>query len=787
MDRAENILAFQEVEVDSNTYFSDFKGFVYLKLMPGRHYALAIVDSIKDQRQSFSFTGNPSDTIKVTVISYLTDTDKINTINAIRIKGGATDIESRTLNFLPTIGSGLDFVKLMAGVFSSSELTSQYNVRGGNYDENLVYVNDIEIYRPQLVRTGQQEGLSFVNSDLISNINFYPGGFEAKYGDKSSSVLDVKYIKPDSFLASVSAGLLGINAFIANKPHKKFTYVIGGRYRANNYLLNSLDVKGNYSPKFYDVQGLFTYQPNFKWQIELLGNIGVNQFSFRPVSQTTKFGTISRALQLTVAYAGLENMNYINATNALSITYRPSIATEYKFISSLFNSLENEYYTVEGAYDLGELDNNLGSDNFGQKAQTIGYGYFINHARNELQSYVINNTIIGKHQNRATKVKTEWRLNYKNEVFDDRILEWKYNDSSEINIAPSPLNDDTLNISYYLKTNAQLSNQQWSASVQKIIPVLKKFQGVLNVGARATYRTLGNHQFISPRARFSFKPKPHQINDTGAIDKDLTVNINAGYYYQPAFYREMRNLQGVLNTNILPQKSIHFTAGIEYYFKIWDRKFKYTGDAYYKILDDIIPYAIDNVRIRYFAMNNGKGYATGIDNRIYGEFIKGMESWFNFSVLSTKEKFNYLDSFGTMQTTGWQRRPTDARVVSSIFFQDDLPRNKSYRMSMTFSFASGLPFYFLESDRYQATSNRIPAYQRVDIGFQKLLITAEKRSNKKCFKNIESAFVSIDVFNLLANNNIISYNIVKDFANNYYGVPNYLTGRRLNLRLYIGF
>jgi len=782
VDNDLNPLSNIKISIDSTPYFSNANGKVFVKLLPGRHKTCQMLDSFFLSWKGFNVYENSQDTIAV----YLEA--KSSEIASIRISSSNGNLEFNKINlkFLPGIGSA-DFIKLMSGVFSQSELTSQYNVRGGNYDENLVYVNDIEIFRPQLVRTGQQEGLGFINTDMVSNIAFYPGGFEASYGDKLSSVLDVKYLKPDSFKGSISAGLLGVNLFVADKPHDKFTYVFGARYRSNNYILNTLDVTGQYKPVFYDFQTLLTYTPNHKWQIEYLGNLGVNRFSFVPVQQKTRFGTISRALELTVGYAGLEQMNYTNATNALSITYKIDAENELKLINSLYNSLENEYYTVQGAYDLGELDNNLGSDNFGQRSQTIGFGYFINHARNDLESYVNSTTLLGKHRNRASKIKTEWKINYKQEHFDDRILEWKYSDSAEINIAPSPLNDDTLSISSYLKTKAILVNQQISGSVQKIIPVLKRLEGVLNIGVRGTYRTLGDKYFFSPRARFTFNPFA-QRNAKGpdSLRKKLQVNMNVGYYFQPAYYREMRNLQGALNVNINPQKSIHFTAGIEYYFKVWGREFKYTGDLYYKHLENIIPYAIDNVRIRYFAINNGRGYAAGYDNRIYGEFIKNLESWFNLSLLTTKEKFTYEEG-GIVKTTAWQRRPTDARVVSSLFFQDDLPSNKTYRMSMMYTFVTGLPFYFLESNRYEQTGNRIPAYQRVDIGFQKLLIMPGMETKHKLFKNIETAFVSIDVFNLLANNNIISYNIFKDFANNYYGVPNYLTGRRLNVRLYIGF
>ena len=720
-------------------------------------------------------------------------------IGTARVSGNGEvgDVSTRPLPFLPTVGQ-YDFIKLLPGVFSQSELTSQYNVRGGNYDENLIYVNGIEIYRPQLVRSGQQEGLGFINSDLIQDIDFYAGGFAAEYGDKLSSVLDVKYIDPDTQVSgSVSASFLGLNLSLRNKPSKGFSYLLGARYRANNYILNSLDATGQYRPIFYDLQTLLTFVPQRKgrdwqnWKIEYLGNIAKNKFSFAPVQQTTKFGTISRPLELTIGFAGLETMNYTTATNALSISYASSSMNRYKFTNSLFNSLENEYYTVEGAYNLGELDNNLGSNNFGQRKQTLGLGYFINHARNDLESWVYNSSLQGSHRSRATKNIIEWGINYRQENFDDRVLEWKYNDSAELNLHPFTRHDDTLRVSSYLNTKATLSNNQFAAFLQQKRQVFKKMNGLLNYGLRFTHRTLGNRSFLSPRVRLTLSPyysRNLNLADSvrDSLRKDFNLTFSAGYYYQPAFYREMRDLQGNVNTNLLPQKSLHFTAGFEYLFKMWGRKFKYSSEVYYKHFDDLIPYAIDNVRIRYFAVNNGRGYAAGLDNRIYGEFIKDLESWFNFSILTTREKFTYTEG-GVQKETDWLRRPTDARVVSSIFFQDELPRNPNFRMSMTLNFVSGVPYYFLESERFAPTGNRIPGYQRVDIGFQKIILSPEKRIKKKWAKNIETAFISLDVFNLLANNNIVAYNIIKDYENNYYGVPNYLTGRRLNLKFYIGF
>lgn len=773
---------------------TDNQGNILLRLTPGRYKVcpLEVEDSLALYNcKYFDLPLNSKDTFKV-VLGFAGIT------MGKTIKVGQGDqfgsVNRAKLAFLPGLGQSADIIKLLPGVFSQSELTSQYNVRGGNYDENLIYVNGIEIYRPQLVRSGQQEGLGFLNTDLINNLTFYPGGFEAKYGDKLSSALDVEYIEPDTQLGgSATASFLGGSISLYDRPNRNFYYVAGVRYRANNYILNSLDVQGQYRPIFYDIQLLLSYKPGKKkqflnWSIDYLGNLAQNKFSFAPVQQTTRFGTINRPLELTVGYAGLEVMNYTTATNALSIQYKPSIRNSYRFTNSLFNALENEYYTVEGAYNLGELDNNLGSDNFGQRKQTLGLGYFINHARNDLQSWVYNSSFDAIHKvGKSSNTVIEWGLNYRQENFDDRVLEWRYNDSAEMNLSPFQGNDDSLFLNSYVNSSAILRNDQSAAYLQIKKPVLKRLNGVLNIGSRVTHRSLGRHTFFSPRIRLSFDPY-HSINKRrpDSLKKQMELNFSAGYYYQPAFYREMRDLQGNLNTQLAPQKSIHILGGMNYFFRIRDRQFKYSLEAYYKHLDDIIPYAIDNVRIRYYAVNSGWGYAAGIDNRIYGEFIKDLESWFNLSILSTQERFTYTEN-GVELTTPWLRRQTDARVVSSIFFRDELPNNKNYSMSLMLNFVSGVPYYFIEGNRFTETGNRIPGYQRVDLGFQKIIVSEEKALNKKWAKHLKNAFISLDVFNLLGNNNVVAYNIVKDFANNYYGVPNFLTGRRINLRFYVGF
>lgn len=701
-------------------------------------------------------------------------------------------------------GDFLDLIKTLPGVSSGNELSSQFNVRGGSYDENLIYVNDIEIYRPQLIRSGQQEGLSFINGDLVNNLTFSAGGFEAKYGDKLSSVLDVNYRTPKKFGAGFQGGLLGGSLYVEGVASKydslrekktpKFTYLIGARYRGNKNVLNSLDAVGLYKSRFSDFQSLFVYHLNPYHRLELLVNVAQNRYKLEPEYQETTFGTLQNALRLSIGFEGQEIMDYNSAMGALSYVYNNN-NTELKFIASGFVSQESEHYDVQGAYDISQVDNNLGSSGFGNAKNLLGLGYFINHARNDLFFTVMNLSHQGMKKievnNRTTRLL--WGVKYQHEVIDDRFKEWKFSDSSGYNIStPFGQSGSKLYLAEYINSKAAIVNDKTSGFIQ----YQKGFgpYNMLNVtaGTRFHYSSLNEQSLISPRVQLYFEPnrRHNALAKSDSLKKKNTLlKLAFGYYYQPPFYREMRDFNGNINKALKAQRSIHTVGGIEFGFKgLGKRPFKFSAEGYYKQMDYLVPYVLDNVRIRYYAENSARGYAAGFDARVNGQFIKGLESWFSLSMLKTDEKIIYtLDN--KTQESPYLRRPTDRRVSAAVMFQDELKSNPDYRVHLMLNYGSALPYYLGGALRYKEAYT-IPAYRRVDIGFSKVLIggdtTRHKKHSKKVTalsKKLETLWLEVDVFNLLQINNVIGYIWVKDFNNNTYGVPNYLTGRRLNLKL----
>lgn len=668
------------------------------------------------------------------------------------------------------------------------ELSSGYNVRGGNFDENLVYINEIEIYRPFLVRSGQQEGLSVINADLVDYVEFSAGGFQAQYGDKLSSVLDIKYRQPDSFASTVQVSLLGAQLHFEDiSKNKRFTYLVGARYRTNQYLLGSLDVQGDYQPAFYDIQTLLKYRIRSNMSVSYLTTLSQNKYLVAPQSRQTSFGNVNSALSLYVGLGGQELMQYTTWMNGLNFDFQPTKNVDLKMNLSAFNSAEREHFTVEGAYRLSELETNLGSDNFANEKQLLGFGYFIDHARNDLQAQVYSAAHRGKYF--AKRSTLQWGVRYTQEIISDKLKEWRYNDSSEYNI--STTYDSSLTnriiLDEFLNADIDLRSHRIMGFVQNTHRLNDAYNVRATYGIRSNYWSYNQENVVSPRLQFSFEPNK-KFNDSlprasrdSLRKKDWLFKFAAGYYYQPPFYRELRNLQGELNPNLKAQKSIHFVAGGDMNFEAWGRPFKFMGEAYYKHLDNLVPYVIDNVRIRYLAENSSQGYATGVDARINGEFIEGIESWFNMSVLQTKERLYFTDENGQEQLSDWLRRPTDQRVNFSILFQDELPQNPSYKLNLSLIYGTNVPFYFDANNR-EKPGFQIPAYRRVDIGFSKVLIDGDTENRRNWLKNASSLWMSLEVFNLLQVDNTISFLLVKDFQNNVFGVPNYLTGRRLNLR-----
>lgn len=716
---------------------------------------------------------------------------------------GLTPIKSGGVTKIAGPGSSIEKTLIFQGqgVSTRNELSSQYSVRGGNFDENLIYVNGVQIYRPFLVRSGRQEGLSFVNPSLVSNVNFSSGGFESRYGDKMSSVLDVTYKEPEKFAGFVELSFLGAQLAIEQaSDDKKFTQIHGFRYRTNQYLLQGLDTKGEYRPDFIDYQGYLTYDLSDRVEVGFLGSFSRNKYQFVPETRVTEFGTFQEALQLTVFYDGQEINQYQTALGALTLTAMPTDSLLLKFSASLNYSNEEETFDIEGAYRLDELDKDLGSDNFGGVAFNRGVGGFIDHARNYYKSTIGTITHDGKWYNGKSEFSWGARGNY--EVIDDKYLEWEYIDSAGYSTPQNPSNEIVINESFrndnapnWYQLNAY---GQWNRTFDLDSNLLH-----VNLGARINYMSYTQQVVGGPRVLVSYKPN---------WKKHYRFKAAWGYYHQPPSYREMRNFEGILNPNIRAQTAIHYVLGVEHDFLMWGRPFKISTEAYYKDLKNLIPYEVDNVRIRYYATNNSNGYATGLDFKINGEFVKGVESWANVSFMKTEEDltddfyYKYYTADGTETNPGdpfnpvadSQRiepgfipRPTDQRFSFSIFFQDYLPQNPTFKVNITIYLSTGLPFGPPTYERYTDVF-RMPAYRRVDIGFSKELLQNkfEKRNklgNSKGFKNMKSMWLALEVFNLLGVQNTISYSWVKDINSRQYAVPNYLTPRQVNLKLQFRF
>ncbi len=714
------------------------------------------------------------------------------------------------LRMLPSttgnLESVLPHIALGTNSGTGGELSSQYQVRGGNYDENLVYVNDFEIYRPQLIRAGQQEGLTFPNIDLMRDLSFSSGGFQAKYGDKMSSVLDIKYKRPDSLRASASGSLLGYTGHIEGswRPRKEgfnaFRYLVGARYKTTKTLLGSLDVKGEYIPNFTDVQTYLTYDLNRDWQVGMIGNFNRSTYTFQPESLARAFGLIDYALQLRTAFEGQEVDDFTQAMGGVSLTYLPDRQRNplfHKFLASVWRSQENERFDILGYYILGELDENLGSDNFGEIVNILGSGTQHTWVRNYFSADVRNVEYKGgiefqKDQRDVGLTRShflQWSAKWQNEAIFDKINEWERLDSALYSL---PYDTTVLLVRKVLKTKNTLVSDRFSASFQDTWTWRKdgvrEFQAI--AGFRGQYWTLNDDWFVSPRAQILYKP----LN----TKRDVSYRLASGLYYQPAFYREMRRLNGTVNTNLAAQKSAHVVGGFTWDF-LWGRrnpvKMRLITEVYYKQMWDLVSFDLDNVRIRYSGENDSRGYATGFDIRLNGEFVKGAESWVNFSMLRTRESINGIQhkarNIGDREGREVKDapRPTDRLFTFSTFFQDYLKSNKNIRMHLNFTVGSGLPFGVLDNNVIYRNPYRFAPYHRVDIGFGFQLWKEQwRRTKPKHFLRFtRSTWASLEVFNLLKVANEASNTWIKTIENTQYAIPNYLTGRRLNVRIRMEF
>lgn len=720
-----------------------------------------------------------------------------------------TPLDPKLAKTIPSPSGGLEaLIKTYAGVTSNNELSSQYSVRGGNYDENLVYVNDVEIYKPFLVRSGQQEGLSFLNSDLVSSILFSAGGFDARYGDKMSSVLDIRYKRPTVTTGSVSGSLLGASLHMeGSSKDRRFMYLVGLRHKSNQYLLKALETKGDYKPSFTDFQGMLIYEVNPKIEFSVFGNYAQNRYRIVPTSRETSFGTINEALQLKVYFDGSETDQFVNYMGAFTTHFKPSDKLSLKLIFSSFQTIESETFDITGQYWIGNLETDQTSENFGEMLEAKGVGTYHNHARNYLDARVSSVEQRGIYMRSLST--TMWGIKYQYEEVNDRLNEWVMNDSAGFTLPSSqgipgePGNQSDITLQDIVKTSIGLNSSRISGFLQNSWE-LGDESGVWNItaGVRGSYWDVNEQILISPRGGISYKPD---------WKNDIVFRFSSGLYYQPPFYRELRDKFGVLNKDLKAQSSLHFVAGTDYNFIAWGRPFKLTAEAYYKYLRNLVPYDVDNVRLRYFATNSAKGYATGLDLKVNGEFVKGVESWASLSVMQTKEDltgddyWEYYNNEGVRIIPGYTRnnevadsakilkgyipRPTDQRVTFSLFFQDYLPKNPTYKMHLNLVFGTGLPYSPPGTTRSR-NMQRMPSYRRVDIGFSKQLLGASRYSetnNRQRLRFISDAWISLEVLNLLQVNNTISYIWVKDVTNRQYAVPNYLTPRQINLKMVVNF
>ncbi len=699
-----------------------------------------------------------------------------------------TRIDPRIATVIPSVGGGIEAIlKTLPGVASNNELSAQYNVRGGNYDENLVYVNDIEIYRPFLVRSGQQEGLSFINPDLVSSVLFSAGGFEAKYGDKMSSVLDIQYKRPQSFGGSASISLLGGSFHLEGvAAGQRLRYLAGVRQKSNQYLLKQLETSGQYKPSFTDVQTLLSWEASDKLEVSFLGNYARNVYRVIPESRETDFGTVNQAYRFTVYFEGQEVDRYDTWLGAMAVNWTPSPGLKLRFISSGYRSQEEETFDILGQYWIGRLETDFGKDEFGNVTDPIGVGSFLNHARNYLTAAVINMEHRGSLEREHHFF--QWGIKAQREAVTDRLREWQMLDSAGYSLPHPPdyLGDSSvpqdLVLNAFVRQQIELISARYSGFVQHTWDLSSNgHQAALTTGLRAHHWDFNRQTVLSPRATFSYRP---------AWEKKYLFRLSAGFYHQPPFYRELRNAAGEINRDVKAQTSIHFVAGTDYDFMAWNRPFKLVTEVYYKLLNNLIPYEIDNVRIRYDAENHAKGYATGLDIRVNGEFVRGIESWASLSVMETREDITddfYINDAGVRIEPGYIPRPTDQRVNFGLFFQDYLPRNPTYKMHLNLLFGSRLPFGAPGTPRYTHTF-RIPPYRRVDIGFSKQLIEAGiSRHRGNVLDNFQDVWITAEIFNLLQVNNTVSYIWVADITNRLYAIPNYLTPRMLNIKIMARF
>jgi len=676
----------------------------------------------------------------------------------------------------------------LPGVNNNNELSTQYNVRGGNFDENLVYVNGIEIYRPFLIRSGQQEGLSFINPSMVQNINFSAGGFQAKYGDKLSSVLDITYRKPTEITTTLDVSLLGGSiTFEAPLIDEKLTAISSLRYRDNSLFVNSKQIETNFRPRFIDFQTFLSYKASDYLQFNFLGNFSLNDYNYKPISRRTRFGTVSAPLELTVFYSGKEQDNYLTLFGAFSTEYIVNNYLSFTGTLSRYNTQEEEHYDISAAYSIGEVDANIGSENFGNVDFSQGIGSQLNHARNDLDALITNMQLKGTYK--KNKHQIDFGVKYQKEDIRDRIREWEIIDSLGFSIRPpshirnnEPYNDPVIEVPITPFQNIRGDNEVQINRISGFVQLNQKHfwndnEIWYSIGLRTQNwnvssdgNTSKTQTIISPRAQFAIKPN---------WEKDMLFRISGGWYSQPPSYRELRDSNGNINGALKAQKSIHYVAGMDYSFEIWERPFKLTTEIYYKDLSDINAYTIDNVRIRYRADNNTTAYAQGLDVRLNGEFVPGSDSWVSLGYLKTEENIN---------NRGAISRPSDQRIKLGILFQDYVPNIPNLKAYLNLVYNTGVPGgspSYADVYQYQ---ERLRDYKRADFGVSYIFTDANRQYAIGWLSKFKELSAGLELFNMFDIKNSITNTWVRDvYSKTQFGIPNFLTGRILNFKIGMKF
>ena len=684
------------------------------------------------------------------------------TVKEVRRQMNSTQhINAENLKRLPsTTGNAVEeLVATQAGVSTHNELSSQYNVRGGSFDENSVYINGVEVYRPLLISSGQQEGLSVINSDMVESINFSAGGFDAKYGDKMSSVLDITYKKPKKFEASASASLLGAGLYVGYAKGG-FSMTHGVRYKTNQYMLGSLETKGEYSPRFLDYQTYISWSPNRRWSIDFIGNISQNQYDFMPTDRQTNFGTMQDVKSFRVYFDGQEKDLFRTLFGTLSLSHSFTDRTRLSLLASAFTTKERETYDIQGQYWLDETNT----------TEQLGVGTYMEHARNYLDADVKSLKLAFSHRPQGHDIQAG--LTWKHETIEENSREWEMRDSAGYSI---PHTGDRLDLIYNLRSSNRISSNRLEMFGQDTWRFTNANGGIfsLNYGVRLSYWSWNKEWLFSPRVSLGIIP---------AFNDNFTFRLATGLYYQSPFYKELRDTVTTggstrveLNRNIKSQRSFQVVAGGDYKFKMLGRPFKFTIEVYYKALSNLIPYNVDNVKIVYYGGNVGSGYTTGIDFKLFGEFVEGTDSWISFSLMKAQQKVNGR-SFP---------QATDQRYNLNFFFSDFFPGTTRWKMTLKASVADGLPFGPPHTG-LERMAFRAPAYKRVDIGMSyRLLDNEDGRNEKKFVRYLRNVWLGVDCFNLFDISNVSSYYWVTDVTNQQYAVPNYLTGRQINARILI--